>query len=326
MASEHTREGATRPRPHRPYVADVGGASVDAVGAAGVGGWLHTRVRGKNGGSERGHVVNEMSGASDDRLPNVPGRIIDSFLVLDGRAIGVELHRRRTVAAVADAFGTGPEVPNDAQLRATYASAFAEIPREGEWFPLFEVLRVDEGIYSVTVNARRPAPPRRATTKLALASDRRRFPAFKGADGDVAGADRATAREVGDDDALYVDPRGRVIEAANGTVVGWRGNEMFVPDTSAVLPSTTLGAMTAHLRERRAARSRLEQRGELEPLVDDVRVRSVMFTPDEVDELWYVNALHGITPVVSVDGDERAYAADRLDAWRAAAETWWVAI
>lgn len=253
-----------------------------------------------------------------------PDRIIDSFRVLDGLAVRLDLHVWRTWRAVERAFGQGEGVPTWADLDAMYSRGLADVPTEGDWFPLLEVRHeVGSGIH-VTMDPRRPAPETRGYTRLAVARDRRRFPTFKGADAEVTAADRAAARDAGDDDAVYLDARGCVLEAANGAVVGWRGNTLCVPDASdRVLPSTMVAMMAAHLDGWRPPDPQLPRSLSAERIVDSARVEWGPFRPDEVDELWYVNALHGLTPVITFDGRDLPTEPTRLTAWLETSHNWW---
>lgn len=256
----------------------------------------------------------------DDQAPSAgepdsgPMTVIDSQLVRNGRAAHPHAHLERFAAALETAFGA--IAPDRAQIEAFWREGFAGIPATGAWFPLAQAYRVgDEVRLEFTV---RQAPPVRSTTRLAIAADQRRFPLLKGADGERTASDRAAARDLGDDDALYLDARGRVIEAANGAVIGWRrehteagiADVLVLPDTDRALPSTTVSAMRASL-----ADAAVPSRASVEA-----------FTPDDVDDLWYVNALHGLTPVIAIDGAERAFDEERLAAWRALAEQWWSAL
>lgn len=257
-------------------------------------------------------------------VPERPARIIDSWLMRDGLVLRPDLHVDRTARAIERRFGVGPGVPTRDDLALMIAEGNAVVPEVGAWFPLLEIgVDPEQGIV-VAMQTRRPAPALRCETRLAIARDRRRFPTFKGADADVTAADRGAAQDAGDDDAIYLDGDGRVLEAANGAVVAWRGDELLVPDArDRVLESTTVGAMLDHLRGWRAPDPWAVPSPESAHIVEATRARWALFRPDEVDELWYVNALHGITPVVALDGEERPWSAGRLAAWTETARSWW---
>lgn len=253
-----------------------------------------------------------------------PTRIIDSFRVSDGISMRLDLHLWRTWRAVEAAFGRGDDVPGWAQLDAMLTQGVAHTPREGEWFPLFEVSWNAHAGVRCSMQAARPAPAARRTTTLAVVRDRRRFPTFKGADAEITAADRGAANDAGDDDAVYLDEAGRVLEAANGAVIGWRGNTLCIPDAPGrMLPSTTVAAMVAHLDGWRPPDPQLPRSLAAERIADSAVARRCLFRPDEVDELWYVNALHGFTPVVCFDGDARAFEPTRLSAWIETSHNWW---
>ena len=274
-----------------------------------------------------GRVSASLSGegaASAGAGPERPDRIIDSFLVVDGLATRLDLHLWRTWRAVERAFGQGEGVPSWRDLDTMLSQGLAIVPAEGEWFPLFEVRYEPESGITVGMQTQRPAPPRRRATRLAVARDQRRFPTVKGADGERTAADRAAANDAGDDDAVYLDEHGHVLEAANGAVVGWRGNTLCIPEARGrVLPSTTVATMVAHLDGWRPPGPQLPRSLAAERVVDSAEVSWHRFRPDEVDELWYVNALHGLTPVVAFDGHERSFEASRLAAWLETSRNWW---
>ena len=255
--------------------------------------------------------------------PEVP-RIIDSMLVTGGLVNRLDLHLERTHRAIEWAYGRGDGVPSRDELTASYLDGLAQVPEEGDWFPLVEVRPSADGTIATTMLTSRPAPTIRSSTRLAIAADRRRFPAIKGADAEVTAADRGIAVELGDDDALYLDDEGCVREAANGAVVGWRGQTLLIPDEPGrVMPSTTVAAMCSHLDGWRPPDPQLPCSLASQRIVAATRVEHRSFRPDEVDELWYVNALHGFTPVLALDGEVRHAERRRIDAWIEVSANWW---
>lgn len=147
--------------------------------------------------------------------------IVDSLLVRDHRAVGLELHRRR--------FGAG------------YPDLARAVPAEGEWFPRIS----REGGERAEVELR-PAPSLRESTVLWVPpeSDPRRAPRLKGPDLEALGELRARAREQGADDALLWGARG-VYEAANAALVFFDGRECIAGPAARTLESTTVAASVA---------------------------------------------------------------------------------
>lgn len=235
-------------------------------------------------------------------------RVIDSLLIRDGHARALDRHRQRFQRAVETAF---PNTTPPPSADAVWDELLATVPREGSWFPLVEARRAEDARVELSVEVR-PAPPLRAHTRLSAVADRRRFPQLKGADPVITAEDRHAVVTHGADDALYVTEAGRLLEAANGAVVGWNGADLHVCTSERVLDSTTVGLLV----------------GEAESGRPGVPFTRVVRCPEGIDtavvqELWYLNALHGITPVTQLNGARMRVDDDRLILWQHIAETWW---
>lgn len=145
----------------------------------------------------------------------------------------------------------------------------------------------------------RPAPPPRAVTHLTVANapDPRRFPLAKGPDLARLAEHRARYLAPGTDDVVL----GEYAETTTGALVGWDGDTLVVP-TGAHLPSVT---------QRQVA--------------DRARALGVEVVSGRLDEgmpLWFMNSVHGVSPVgrivrggVAIDVPQHARASD----WAA----WW---
>lgn len=245
-------------------------------------------------------------------------RVIDSLLIRDGHARAVDRHRSRFTRAVDEAF-PGMETVRwaadgwqSAAVGTVWDDLLAAVPSTGSWFPLVEALRSADGARVELSVQVRPAPPLRAQTRLATTADRRRHPHFKGADPVVTAEDRHAAVTHGADDALYVNDAGHLLEAANGAVVGWFGSELHLATGDRVLESTTVGLLVAEAESGR-------------PGVPFTQVRWCPEGVDTaaVDELWYLNALHGLTPVTHLNSSPLQVDEHRLTLWQHIAETWW---
>ncbi|MFS8103093.1 aminotransferase class IV [Lentzea alba] len=196
-------------------------------------------------------------------------RVIDSWLVDDGRVRGFGLHAQRFGAACSRF--SGPET--DGFLRAVAES----LPAQGRWFPRVEL--VETGSRLRLRLWLRPAPPRTATVRLWNSGpDRRSLPAVKGVDLDHLAALRTAALAAGADEALLLSPEGHVLEGSTTSIVWWRGDTLCGPPPGpGLLPGITRALLG-------------ELAGQVVPETA---------TPAELSEIpvWTVNALHGIRPV-----------------------------
>ena len=214
----------------------------------------------------------------------------DSWLVSEGRARGLELHRERFLAAVADA-GATPSA--DAFLDA----AIAALPRTGDVFP-----RVELTANGLRLRLR-PAPPRGRTVVLWTSPvDPRRTPERKGPDIARLALLRSRALAAGADEAVILGADGTVVDGATSAVLWWLGDALVVPPTS----SRRVWSVTA--------RTVSVLAGAL-----GVDVIQAPAEPADLDgrEVWTANALHGLRLATGwVDGPALAAVPGRLDAWR----------
>ena len=211
--------------------------------------------------------------------------VIDSFLLADGVVSGLGLHIARFVRSVSGFVSLGVSA---AELESMVWEC---LPQVGEWFPRLECHAVDRGdAGSCEVYLRvRPAPPRRAATRLWVpaGSDPRERPEIKGWDLPALTDMRAEAVRQGADDALLLAAAtGDAIETTTGVLVAWVGDHLVTADAG-VLPSVTwqrtiVGVRAAGIRVVSGAVS-----------IDELRL-----LPCAVG-----NALHGWTPVVTIHDD-----------------------
>lgn len=219
----------------------------------------------------------------------------DSFLVRHGRVLALGLHRARFVETAREQGYRGDD------LEAFWDAAIASVPRDGAWFPRFELVRARE---ARRLRFRlRPAPPLTESLVVATADgDPRRVPHLKGPDIDRLSALRQRAQRVGAQEAVILDG-GRVSDGATSALLWWRNGTLFAPPFS--LPRV----------DSVAARTVRGIAAAVGVPVEEEAVR-----PSELDGavLWAVNALHGIRAVTSwVDGPALALDPARTDAWRA---------
>ena len=214
-------------------------------------------------------------------LPAAPAHsVIDSFLLADGVVSGLGLHIDRFVRSVSGFVSLGVSAAELASM------VRACLPQVGEWFPRLECHAVDlDGPCEVYFRVR-PAPARRAATRLWVpaGSDPRERPEIKGWDLPVLTDMRAEAVRQGTDDALLLAAAtGDAIETTTGVLVAWVGDYLVTADAG-VLPSVTWRRTIAGVR---AAGIRV--------VFGAVGVEELRRLPCAVG-----NALHGWTPVVAI--------------------------
>ena len=219
----------------------------------------------------------------------------DSFLVRDGRALALRLHGARFAEAVREQGYTGSD------LDMFWEAGVASLPRDGEWFPRFELVRARDAL---RLRFRlRPAPELTTTLVVATADgDPRHVPHLKGPDIDRLSALRQRAQRRGAQEAVILD-EGRVSDGTTTALLWWRDGTLFAPPFS--LPRV----------DSVAARTVRGIAAALGTPVEEEEVR-----PAQLDGavLWAANALHGIRAVTSwVDGPALAQDPARTEAWRA---------
>ncbi|MCY7411474.1 MAG: aminotransferase class IV [Salinibacterium sp.] len=215
----------------------------------------------------------------------------DSWLVSDGLALALELHRQRFVAGVAG--------------RSTDASAFwdaaiAAIPRDSDWFPRVELHSNGRLLFRL-----RSAPERTRSAALATwnGPDLRTTPTVKGPDLDAMLGVRTSVQPLGAHEAVLLSPDGFVIEGAYSGLLWWRGDILCGPPASlervdsvtALTVLTLAGALGYDCHEE-------------------------FVTPAELNdtELWVVSSLHGIRIATAWgNGPALAERPGRLTTWRA---------
>ena len=210
----------------------------------------------------------------------------DSWLVTDGTALALDLHRSRFLAAA-----PGGEDFWDA--------AVAAVPADGDWFP-----RVEQHSDGRFIFRQRSAPELRRSLTLIThrGDDPRRSPSVKGPDLDAMRRLRTAAQEEGADEAVILSPDGYVVESSQSALAWWRGSILCTPPADfarvdSVTARSLLGLATA--------------------LGVDLLEEAV--TPAELDgtEIWALNALHGPRIVTGWnDGPQPAELPGRLQLWR----------
>lgn len=224
------------------------------------------------------------------KAPPAPLLAADSWLVTEGRVLGLDLHRRRFLAAVAAVGG-----PEDADI--FFDAATAALPRGEDSFPRVEL---SAGVLRLRL---RSAPPRgRSVVLWTSPVDPRRTPERKGPDISRLALLRGRANAAGADEAVILDGNGAIVDAASSAVVWWLGDALVVPESTSVrvrsVTARTLSVLAGAL---------------------GVDVLEAPTQPGSLDgrEVWVVNALHGLRCATAwVDGPALAADPGRLDTWR----------
>lgn len=225
----------------------------------------------------------------------------DSWLVDDGRVRGLDRHRRRFVAACAEATGDSP-----ARIERFWQEAVGALPRAGSWFPRVELAGPEPARLFLRI---RPAPPRTESVAVWLGeeADPRVLPRRKGPDLALLAGLRGRAAERGAAELVLTTPEGLVLEGATANILWWEGDVLCRPSPG--LP--VLAGVTSALIEERAGRL-------------GVPVEHRRCGTEDLDgrEVWFVNALHGIRPVTAwLGGPLRAGPARRAASWQAWLDT-----
>ena len=197
-------------------------------------------------------------------------QVADSFLVANGKVRGLDLHRQRfTTSCTALGVEAGEFFDDQA----------GRFPGFGRWFPRFELDSAGE--LSVQL---RPAPPQGDRLRVSVRPDPRINPRVKGADLEILGELKAAAAATDRaDEVILVDPDGIALEGAYSALVWWEDDTLCVPpSTLPILPSVTAQLL------RQLATTRGTEVSERPRTPDDLQT---------VDEVWLVNALHGIRPI-----------------------------
>ena len=196
-------------------------------------------------------------------VPDGPLDVADSWRHSNGRTNGLDLHLERFWRAA------GP-------LPEGFVDRLLPLLHEGELFPR---IALSQGQLLLDV---RSAPSPRPTTSLTYvcAPDPRTQPEIKGPDFDAFRAYRGRYQREGTDDTVIVDRHGAMLETTTGALVMWDGDTLCLSD-GVWLPSVTLHQVV----------SRAERLG--------MRVERRQLYPELAAEhpLWFLNSLHGISPV-----------------------------
>ncbi|THG28825.1 hypothetical protein E6C64_18400 [Naasia lichenicola] len=218
----------------------------------------------------------------------------DSWLVLDGRVLAVDLHRERFLEAV------GPR--HSAEASRFWDASIAALPRQGELFPRVDLRQSGERVeFQLRV---RPAPERTSSVVVTIhrGPDPRKQPKRKGPDLESMLRIRTEAQSLGAGEAIIVSPEGYVIEGAYSSLAWWRGDVLCLP--------------AADLERIDSVTARTLQTLATALGIDVVEEHT---TAAELDglEVWSMSALQGIRIITEwIDGPSLAERPGRLATWR----------
>ncbi|MFT4029757.1 MAG: aminotransferase class IV [Protaetiibacter sp.] len=223
--------------------------------------------------------------------------VADSWLVEEGAARGLELHRERFLTSIPRSRA------RELELGAFWDAAIGAIPRHGAWFPRVE-LREQLGAPQLLFRLREaPTLQRSLILTTHAGRDPRTVPTIKGPDLASMVRLRTEGQRRGADETVIVSQDGHVVEGATTSLVWWEGGTLCIVDRAlARIPSITertvvalAAALGIPVEERRARPEELEGR-----------------------ELWALGALHGIRIATSWQGGpaELGEEPGRLSRWR----------
>jgi branched-subunit amino acid aminotransferase/4-amino-4-deoxychorismate lyase len=238
---------------------------------------------------------------------------VDSFLVDNGRALAIELHRRRFISTA-----TARGYQDEAELNAFWDSATGLIPDEIQWFPRYE-FATSRGAHQLQFLLR-SAPELSDTVRLFTyrGTDPRTEPALKGPDLDAMLRLRQSAQRAGADEAVILagdatagaadiaagaaGAAGAVTDGSTSAIMWWRDQTLCIPPSSVPRVDSVTAASILTI-----------------ATATGVSIAEESAQPADLDgcEVWAVNALHGIRAVTSwIDGPEVAPVATRAPLWR----------
>src|SRR5690606_5749428 len=228
--------------------------------------------------------------------------VADSWLVEQGTARGLELHRERFVTSIPRS-RVRELGADDHGLDAFWDAAIVSIPRGGAGFPRVE-LREQLGMPQLLFRLREaPALQRSVILTTHTGRDPRTARLIKGPGLGSMVRLRTEAQRRGADEAVLVSPDGHIIEGSTTSILWWEGGTLCIVDRSLPrIPSITERTIVAlatalgiEVEERRAH-------------------------PEELDgrEVWAANALHGIRIVTAWHAGPLSTAEEpgRLSRWR----------
>lgn len=218
--------------------------------------------------------------------------VADSWLITEGNALALGLHRERFLESVR-------RTDDDERASQLWDAAIAAIPRTGEWFPRVELRANGDLLLRL-----RPAPARTKSLRATSlrGQDPRTTPLVKGPDLAAMNMLRDQAKAEGADEIVILTPDGYVVEGAYSSIAWWRGAILCAPP----IEFDRVDSVTA--------RSLFGIAGAL-----GIEIHREAVTPAELEatEVWALNALHGPRIITAwLHGPQLAELPGRLASWR----------
>lgn len=218
--------------------------------------------------------------------------VADSWLSLEGQVVALDRHFARFAH---NANAQGLVQPVDDFLGAVIRG----VPKIGAWFPRIEL--TVRGELQLLV---RPAPERAQTVALwSSPADPRTEPSMKGPDIPALESLREEARAHDADEAVITSAEGFLVDGATTCLLWWRDNSLHTPPAEFPRVNSVTVSVLRDIATERGV------------FVAETPARA---SDLEGQEVWAVNALHGIRPVTRwIDGPELTHDESRLRSWRA---------
>lgn len=216
--------------------------------------------------------------------------VIDSWRQHCGKSFGLGQHAARFTAAVAEVGTAIAEREWSEMWQRINACLRSPENPDLELFPRVSLLEFSNGNRHIGFEVR-PAPAVRETTTLAYfaGEDRRAAPLLKGPDLALF-AELKAGVESDVDDLIITDTDGACLETTTGALALWKDDVLVFSDRlDKQLPSVTLYQVFQRARE-----------------IGQKIVFAPIFPSDlAAGPVWFLNALHGISPVTQIHvGDE----------------------
>lgn len=234
--------------------------------------------------------------------------VIDSWRQHRGKSFGLGQHAARFTAAVAE---VGTAI-SEQQWREMWhrINACLRSPENQnlELFPRVSLLEFSNGNRHIGFEVR-PAPTVRKTTTLAYfaGEDRRAAPLLKGPDLALF-AELKAGVESDVDDLIITDTDGACLETTTGALALWKDDVLVFSDRlDKQLPSVTLYQVFQRARE-----------------IGQKIVFAPIFPSDlAAGPVWFLNALHGISPVTQIHVRDEVLAPPRHPRESEWGSWWW---
>lgn len=232
--------------------------------------------------------------------------VIDSWRHQYGKSFGLGHHAARFNAAVASVGSALTEQQRREMWQRINAWLSSPENRELELFPRISLLEFPDGTRHIGFEVR-PAPAVRETTTLVYGAgeDHRQAPLLKGPDLALFAEMKAGVEA---DDVIISDTDGACLETTTGALALWKDDVLVLSERlDEQLPSVTLYQVFMRAREL------------------GIRIEFASIFSDDLaaGPVWFLNALHGISPVTHIHVGEKVIAPPRHPGEAEWISWWW---